>query len=88
MIATSAWLYGFFFHSVKFLLACCTSCTFFFFFEFQSEAGAQLIGSLLLFKWRGHGWCVGEIIRQNTDARVKVGGKSANFICKYDRCGW
>ena len=43
-----------------------------------------LVGRTLLFKWASEGWCWGEVTRQNTDRRVKVGGVVANYCVCYE----
>ena len=52
-------------------------------FEAGSAEGATVIGSRLLFNWQGHGWLQAEVIRQNTDKRIKIGGVAVNFILQY-----
>ena len=52
--------------------------------RFRSEAGADLVGATILYKWpHPHGWVAGDILRQNTDARVKLDGSPITFIALY-----
>ena len=35
-------------------------------------------------KWEGFGWCMGEIMRVNDDARRSIGGDKVNFFAHYE----
>ena len=35
-------------------------------------------------KWEGFGWCMGEIVRVNDDARRSIGGDKVNFFAHYE----
>ena len=46
---------------------------------------AQLVGKYILFNWAAAGWCLGEIVRPNTDGRRTVEkGTPANFFVYYE----
>ena len=40
--------------------------------EFKNAEGEQLVGKYILFNWAAAGWCVGEIVRPNTDGRRTI----------------
>ena len=42
---------------------------------------AALVGLKVCYKWDGNsGWCVGKVLRTNTDGRRKVNGLKAAFV--------
>ncbi len=53
--------------------------------EFKNAAATQLVGKPILFNWPSAGWCLGEIVRANTDGRRTVEkGVPANFFVFYE----
>ena len=51
---------------------------------FKNAAAAQLEGKFILFNWAAAGWCVGEIVRPNTDGRRTIDNVPANFFVYYE----
>jgi hypothetical protein len=47
-------------------------------------AGDDLVDKDIIYKWHGFGWCVGQIIRRNTDQRCKMHGQVINFHVLYE----
>ena len=41
-------------------------------------------GRRIMRKWEGFGWCMGEIVRVNDDARRSIGGDKVNFFAHYE----
>jgi hypothetical protein len=53
--------------------------------EFKNVEGEQLVGEYIMFNWAAAGWCVGEIVRTNTDGRRTIEkGVPANFFVYYE----
>lgn len=51
------------------------------------EPGSRdLVGRLVCFNWAesGVGWCVGTVVRENTDRRSKIGGNLVNYVIYYE----
>ena len=46
-------------------------------------SGQTLIGRTIFFNWPAVGWCPGNITERNLNARLKVGGRVANFKVSY-----
>jgi len=52
-------------------------------FEPLHPSGQTPIGRTMLFNWPVVGWCLGNITERNLNARLKVGGRVANFKVFY-----
>ena len=53
--------------------------------EFKNAEGEKLVGEYVMFNWATAGWCVGEIVRTNTDGRRTIErGVPANFFVYYE----
>ena len=53
--------------------------------EFKNAEGEKLVGEYVMFNWATAGWCVGEIVRTNTDGRRTIErGVPANFFVNYE----
>lgn len=52
---------------------------------FGSSTGDALIGRRLLYRWKGAGWCLGQVARRGTSASETVGRNKApvNFLVYY-----
>ena len=53
--------------------------------EFKNPTASKLVGKFILFNWPAAGWCLGEIVRANSDGRRTVEkGMPANFFVYYE----
>jgi hypothetical protein len=69
-------------HVYNFLQTYCTA-----FETLINVAADDLVGKTIMYKWHQSGWCVGEIVRRNTDQRCKLKsshGQVINFHVVYE----
>ena len=66
-------------HVYNFLQTYCTA-----FETLINVAADDLVGKTIMYKWHQSGWCVGEIVRRNTDQRCKLNGQVINFHVLYE----
>ena len=50
----------------------------------HSECANQLKGREIIRHFKGHGWCIGRVLKSATDATVKDGKRIANFRVFYE----
>ena len=50
---------------------------------YRGARAEELVGRKILFNWRGVGWCDGDILRCNTDGRVKMKTGTVYNVCNF-----